>query len=90
MRLITQTRSLSVPQVEHLVRCASSAYQQALFAIVTAKLAAAADGDALPQRQGVAVTNSVMELRNICNHPTIRWTVVASTAPIISFLELLI
>ncbi len=61
------------------MRCASSRYQQALFRIVEAKLAAAAAtaagaNAAQQQRQGVAVTNSVMELRNICNHPTIRCT----------------
>ena len=58
-------------QVEHLVRCAPSPYQTALFRIVQHKLATAIMPGA-PQRQGVNVSNSVMELRNICNHPTIR------------------
>lgn len=57
-------------QVEHLVRCMPSPYQQALFSIVKQQLTA--EGDAAAPKRTVAVSNSVMELRNICNHPTIR------------------
>lgn len=62
-------------QVEHLVRCAPSHYQQALFRIVQQQLKG---GAAASQQRTIAVSNTVMELRNICNHPTIRlllhWT----------------
>lgn len=57
-------------QVEHLVRCAPSAYQKALFSIVQQQLAG--KGGSASQQRTVAISNSVMELRNICNHPTIR------------------
>ncbi len=57
-------------QVEHLVRCMPSPYQQALFNIVKQQLTA--EGDATAPKRTIAISNSVMELRNICNHPTIR------------------
>jgi hypothetical protein len=57
-------------QVEHLVRCMSSPYQQALFRILQQQLTA--EGDAKALKRTVAISNTVMELRNICNHPTIR------------------
>lgn len=55
-------------KVEHLVRCAPSAYQKALFGIVQQQLAG--KGGNASQQRTIAISNSVMELRNICNHPT--------------------
>lgn len=66
-----------MPQVERLVRCAASLYQAELMRIVRHKLeGAAGDSRGGGGRGGagqVNVTNSVMELRNICNHPYTRW-----------------
>ncbi len=66
-----------MPQVERLVRCAASLYQAELMRIVRHKLEGAAGdsrgGGGRGGSGGVNVTNSVMELRNICNHPYTRW-----------------
>ncbi|GAQ90018.1 putative SNF2 family N-terminal domain containing protein [Klebsormidium nitens] len=51
-------------KVERLIRCEASAYQKLLARQVTEKL-----GRLPGQSKGKAVQNTVMELRNICNHP---------------------
>jgi hypothetical protein len=58
-------------QVEHLVRCMPSPYQEALLRIVQQQLTS--EGNAAVPKRTVAISNTVMELRNICNHPTIRF-----------------
>jgi hypothetical protein len=60
-------------QVERVIRCPASAYQQGLCALVQRGLEQQAAGSAQQGQQkagGVrGVSNSLMELRNICNHP---------------------
>jgi hypothetical protein len=52
-------------QVEHVVLCPASPYQHFLCGLIERELA---DGES--KRTGLkGVTNTVMELRNICNHP---------------------
>ena len=50
--------------MEHIIRCESSAYQQALSSLV---------GRAVTEGglKGISINNSVLELRKICNHPLI-------------------
>lgn len=54
----------SCSQVERTVRCQLSAYQQALSDILQ-------EGVSRQGLKGVSINNTVMELRNICNHPFI-------------------
>lgn len=49
-------------QIERTVQCHLSAYQQALIDIVRERMTR-------QPCKGVSINNSVMELRNICNHP---------------------
>ena len=63
-------------QAEHVIRCPASAYQRGLCALVQRGLeqqTAGIDGGTQQAKQrggGVrGVSNSLMELRNICNHP---------------------
>lgn len=51
-------------QVERLVLCSASAYQRALCGIVEQGLLRGGGGGGVR-----GVSNSLMELRNICNHP---------------------
>lgn len=57
-------------QVEYLVRCNASRYQAELMRILRHKVETA--GTTSGGKSTVHVANSVMELRNICNHPCIR------------------
>ncbi|KAJ7527479.1 hypothetical protein O6H91_16G056700 [Diphasiastrum complanatum] len=50
-------------KIERLVRCESSAYQRLLMKRVHGKMGS------IGQSKGRSVHNTVMELRNICNHP---------------------
>lgn len=65
-------------QSEVILRCGLSAYQSALYGLVKAALKAERDkakgADKGAASRGVkGVNNTVMELRNICNHPMLRW-----------------
>jgi hypothetical protein len=67
-------------QSEVILRCGLSPYQSALYDIVKAALRAERDkakgadkGAAAASRGVKGVNNTVMELRNICNHPMLRW-----------------
>ena len=63
--------------MEHIIRCPASAYQRGLCALVQRGLEEAAPDQAGGKAAGLrGVNNSVMELRNICNHPFL-----ASRAP---------
>jgi SNF2 family DNA or RNA helicase len=50
-------------KIERLVRCEASAYQKLLMKHVKEKLGS------LGHAKGRSIQNTVMELRNICNHP---------------------
>lgn len=64
MRRLKQKVENELPEkIERLVRCKPSAYQQLLMKRVKEKLGS------LGHAKGKAVHNTVMELRNICNHP---------------------
>ena len=52
-------------QVERIVLCPPSEYQRHLCSLVMAGL----QDTGKEQPKARSVTNSVMELRNICNHP---------------------
>ena len=54
-----------------------SPYQLALFRILQQQLTG--EGDVKALKRTVAISNTVMELRNICNHPTIRWCLSVSS-----------
>ena len=58
-------------QVEHVIRCPASAYQRGLCALVQRGLEEEGAPDQAGGRAGGlrGVNNSMMELRNICNHP---------------------
>eukprot|EP00897_Mesotaenium_endlicherianum_P005993 jgi/Mesen1/5421/ME000269S04551 len=62
-RLKERVESELPEKVEHLVRCEASAYQRTLMRLVAQKLPLTS------QSRAKAVHNTVMELRNICNHP---------------------
>jgi hypothetical protein len=52
-------------QVERIILCPPSEYQRHLCSLVMAGL----QDTGKEQPKSRSVTNSVMELRNICNHP---------------------
>lgn len=56
------------PQVEHVVHCQMTPYQRLLYNLVLKQSQAACS---CPSASSKMVTNTVMELRNICNHPLI-------------------
>lgn len=68
-------------QTEVVLRCQLSPYQAALYDLVKSKLRneAAAGTAGSSSKSGSAaagvkgVNNTVMELRNICNHPVLRY-----------------
>ena len=59
-----------VEQVERLVPCQFSAYQQALCRLVEGEVAASEEGTASKALK--KINNTLMELRTISNHPLIR------------------
>jgi hypothetical protein len=60
--------------VEHVLRCAPSPYQAALASLVAAKFADDRGGAAGAK----GINNTVMELRNIANHPLLRCVLLLS------------
>lgn len=57
--------STGEPQVEHLIRCQPSPYQRALNGLLHKQLRSI-------NLKGVRISNTLMELRCISNHPLIR------------------
>ncbi|KAL3679447.1 hypothetical protein R1sor_022403 [Riccia sorocarpa] len=66
LRRLKQKVENELPEkIERLVRCEASGYQKLLMKHVTEKLGS------LGHAKGKSIQNTVMELRNICNHPFI-------------------
>lgn len=87
MLLVPAAQTLSSMQSEVILRCGLSPYQSALYGLVKAALRAerdkvkGADKGAAASRGVKGVNNTVMELRNICNHPMLRWVDRAPPRP---------
>lgn len=78
MLLLVPAKPFSYVQSEVILRCGLSPYQSALYGLVKAALRAERDkakgADKGAASRGVkGVNNTIMELRNICNHPMLRW-----------------
>lgn len=79
--LLFCVRHVACLQSEVILRCGLSPYQSALYDTVKAALRAERAKDKQGQGPGAVaaargvkgVNNTVMELRNICNHPMLRW-----------------
>ena len=63
---------------ERLLLCPPSAYQRALFGIIGEELGGGGGEGSKAAPKGIS--NVVMELRNLCNHPLIRWATLSSLA----------